>query len=119
MPAMNDSPFTSAPDMHFSTHGIKKQFENIQPDKASGPDMIPAKVLKDTASELASVLALILQQSYDTGTLPTTWKDANVTPIYKSGPRTDPRNYRPVSLTSLCSKVMQHMKCLDTCHQIT
>ena len=45
MPAMNDSLFTSAPDIHFSAHGIKKQLENIQPDKASGPDMIPAKVL--------------------------------------------------------------------------
>ena len=81
---MNDSPFTSDPDIHFSAHGIKKQLENIQPDKASGPDMIPAKVLKKTASELAPVFASIFQQSYDTGTLPTTWKDANVTPIYKS-----------------------------------
>ena len=113
MPAMNDSPFTSDPDIHFSAHGIKKQLENIQPDKASGPDMIPDKVLKKTASELAPVFASIFQQSYDTGTLPTTWKDANVTPIYKSGPRSDPKNYRPVSLTSLCSKVMEHIVCSD------
>ena len=55
----------------------------------SGPDMIPARVLKETASELAPVLASIFQQSYDTGTLPQTWKDATITPIYKSGPRTD------------------------------
>ena len=73
---MNDSPFASAPDIHFSAHGIKKQLESIQPDKASGPDMIPARVLKETASELAPVLASIFQQSYDTGTLPQTWKDA-------------------------------------------
>ena len=109
MPGMNDSPFASAPDIHFSAHGIKKQLESIQPDKASGPDMIPARVLKETASELAPVLASIFQQSYDTGTLPQTWKDATITPIYKSGPRTDPKNYRPVSLTSLCSKVMEHI----------
>ena len=56
MPGMNDSPFASAPDIHFSAHGIKKQLESIQPDKASGPDMIPARVLKETASELAPVL---------------------------------------------------------------
>ena len=113
MPAMNNSPFTSAPDIHFSAHGIKKQLENIQPDKASGPDMIPAKVLKETASELAPVFASIFEQSYDTGTLPITWKDANVTSIYKSGLRSDPKNYRPVSLTSLCSKVMEHIVCSD------
>ena len=49
----------SAPDIHFSAHGIKKQLENIQPDKATGPGMIPAKVLKPTASELAPVLTPI------------------------------------------------------------
>ena len=119
MPGMNDSPFASAPDIHFSAHGIKKQLESIQPDKASGPDMIPARVLKEIASELAPVLASIFQQSYDTGTLPQTWKDATITPIYKSGPRTDPKNYRPVSLTSLCLKVMEHIVCSEVSRHLS
>ena len=62
MPTMNT--IASAPDIHFSAHGIKKQLENIQPDKATGPGMIPAKVLKPTASELAPVLTPIFFNSH-------------------------------------------------------
>ena len=59
---------------------------------------------------------MIFQQSYDTGTLPDEWKTAHIVPIFKKGNRTDPANYRPVSLTSVPCKVMEtiikenHMK---------
>jgi hypothetical protein len=43
----------------------------------------------------------------ESGTVPLDWRCANVTPIYKKGPRSDPGNYRPVSLTSVCCKIME------------
>lgn len=52
-------------------------------------------------------MAHIFRQSLHEGVLPSDWKDANVTPIHKKGPKANPSNYRPVSLTSVCCKVME------------
>ena len=51
----------------------------------------------------------IFQISYDKGELPACWKNANVAPIYKKGPVYDPANYRPVSLTCITCKLMEHV----------
>ena len=48
-------------------------------------------------------------QSLNTGTLAEDWLTANITPVYKKGSRSIPSNYRPISLTSVCSKVMEHI----------
>ena len=45
----------------------------------------------------------------DTSILPSDWKDANVTPAFKKGEHYDPANYTPVSLTSVCCKVLEHI----------
>ena len=52
-------------------------------------------------------LQIIFQMSLDKGECPSDWKTANVTPIHKKGDRTDPSNYRPVSLTSQVCKVLE------------
>ena len=85
-------------------------------EKSPGPDSIHPLLLKECASVVAKPLSMIFQQSYDTGTLPDEWKTAHIVPIFKKGNRTDPANYRPVSLTSVPCKVMEtiikenHMK---------
>ena len=50
-----------------------------------------------------------VQQSQDTGDLPLDWRQANISPIYKKGATTSPANYRPVSLTSNCCKLLEHI----------
>ncbi len=82
--------------------GVRKLLDKINPNKASGPDNIPGRVLKELATEIAPVLTVIFQRSLDTGTLPTTWTQANITPIYKKGSKHAAENYRPVSLTCIC-----------------
>ena len=52
---------------------------------------------------------MIFQQSLDTGTVPYDWTVANIAPIYKKGDRSMPSNYRPVSITSMCSKLVEHI----------
>ena len=58
---------------------------------------------------MAPLLTFIFQSSLDQGKLPSDWKIANITPLYKKGSRTDPSNFRPISLTSVCCKVLEHI----------
>ena len=88
-----------------------------------GPDQIPARILRDLADVIAPPLTLIFQKSLDEGNIPNDWRTANVTAIFKKGERYKASNYRPVSLTSLCCTVQEHiiissiLKHLDA-HQI-
>ena len=61
------------------------------------------------ANELAPVLTRLFQFSHDEGVVPQDWRDAHVVPVFKKGDRHLPSNYRPVSLTSVVSKVMEHI----------
>ena len=79
--------------------------------KATGPDQVPARILKEASSEIAPTLKYIFEKSYTTGELPDDWKTANISAIYKEGDKKDPANYRPVSLTSICCKIMEHILC--------
>ena len=50
-----------------------------------------------------------MQQSYDTGDLPQDWPRARIVAIHKNGMKSDPGNYRPVSIMCVCSKIMEHI----------
>jgi hypothetical protein len=56
---------------------------------------------------IAIPLTIIFRNSMATGMLPREWKGAVVVPIYKKGDKSDPGNYRPVSLTSIRCKIME------------
>jgi hypothetical protein len=96
-------------DINITEPGVRNLLKNIKPHKASGPDNISARVLKELALEIAPFLTLIFQKSYTTGKLPSDWKQANITPIYKKGEKYLASNYRPISLTCIASKVMEHI----------
>ena len=59
------------------------------------------------SKSLANPLAMIFKKSLETGDIPAAWKEANATPLYKKGSKTNPLNYRPVSLTSIVGKVFE------------
>lgn len=88
-----------------------KLLSQLNTKKASGPDNIPNMMLKTCAKELAPAITSIFQQSIDTGELPTDWQNANVSPIFKKGNKHLPSNYRPVSLTSVCCRTLEHIIC--------
>ena len=100
-------------DIVITSPGIEKLLKNIKPNKSSGPDNIPARFLKETAVELAPALALLFQASMNQSQMPADWRHARVSPLYKSGKndRSKPANYRPISLTCLICKVMEHVVC--------
>ena len=101
LPDLDCEPVSAMPDIEFTAPGIEKLLNNLNPAKASGPDLVPARILKLASKELAPVLSLIYQQSYDTVQVPLDWQQANVTAVFKKGDKTNPANYRSVSLTCI------------------
>jgi hypothetical protein len=91
----------------FERSEILKTLKNLKQSAAPGPDGISPKILKEMRFEIVNVIQKIFQKSIDSGTVPADWKKATVTPIYKKGQKSDPANYRPVSLTSIPCKVME------------
>ena len=106
---MGDTTAPTIGDLKITTKGVEKQLSTLNINKASGPDQIPNIFLKQTAKESASVLAALFTESLQTGNLPGDWLSANVSPIFRKGDRGLASNYRPVSLTCVCCKLMEHI----------
>jgi hypothetical protein len=85
--------------------------KNLNASKASGPDEIPSRVLKHCSELLAPPLTTIFKRSFDTGQLPSDWLNANISCIFKKGDKNCAENYRPVSLTSVSCKLLEHVLC--------
>ena len=88
---------------------VRRELSLLNPSKSSGPNNIPARLLKEGASEIAPSLTKLFQLSLHLESVPSAWKDANVFPLYKCGDKSDAKNYRPISLTSVVSKVMERI----------
>ena len=107
-------PNRSAPflkEIHVSAEGVTKLLKGLNPSKALGPDELHPRVLKELASELGPMFAHLFQQSVDTGEIPKEWSLANICPLYKKGDRSLACNYRPVSLTCVPCKLLEHIVC--------
>ena len=89
--------------------GVAKLLKGLRPYKATGPDEIPAYILKNLADHLAPYLTRLYQLSLDQGNVPDDWKKANIVPVFKKGERHVASNYRPVSLTSIACKLLEHI----------
>ncbi len=101
--------FPQMPQVQVTEKGVEKLLRNLKPNKASGPDNIPARILKEMSPTIAPILTTIYQKSLDSGILPSDWLKAHIVPIYKKSDRTIASNYRPVSLTSIPCKILEHI----------
>ena len=81
--------------------------KSLDTSKATGPDGISSKMLKETALSITPSLTRLIKLSISTASVPKCWKQANVLPIYKKGEKSDFGNYRPVSLLNVTSKVCE------------
>lgn len=86
---------------------VKKLLCDLQVQSAAGPDGVHPRVLKECAEVLAEPLTFIYEHSLNTSSMPYDWKRGNITPIYKKGSKTNPLNYRPISLTSVVCKTLE------------
>ena len=85
----------------FRRNGVEKLLKDLNPHKAMVPDGLHPRILKQLAATIAPILQVTFQKSLNTGKVPSDWKQANVSPIFKKGERYNAANYRPVSLTCI------------------
>ena len=96
------------PVINITVNGAYKLLAGLNPHKATGPDEIPTRILKEAAAELSPAVTLLFQASLQQNT-PSDWLKANVVPAFKKGDRIKAENYRPISLTSVLCKLLEHI----------
>ena len=90
---------------------VAQLLRDLNPHKACGPDGISARIMRECAEELAVPLEIICCLSVRSGVFPSSWKRANVIPVHKKGSKKLPENYRPVSLLTISSKILEKVVC--------
>ena len=110
------------PPIDITEEGVRKRLQKLNPHKAAGPDKIKPTFLRELADILAPIITRIYRASMKQSKTPDLWKEAHVTPVFKKGEKYKAINYRPVSLTCILCKQMEHilashiMKHLNTNH---
>jgi hypothetical protein len=93
--------------VNISVRAVKDKIRQLKVDGAAGPDGLGPLVLKKLIDQVAEPLTEIMRTSLKEGAVPEDWRTTNVTPIYKKGSKSDPGNYRPVSLTFVSCRLME------------
>ncbi|MDD9361494.1 MAG: reverse transcriptase family protein, partial [Anaplasma sp.] len=96
-------------DIVISSYGVICAIDRLPTNSSPGPDGISTKLLKLTKSISGPLLGRLFQQSLSMGELPDDWKYAHVVPIFKTGDKNSCDNYRPISLTCVSCKLLEHI----------
>ena len=109
---MQSTPVQNVPSLDSiscSSEDVHQLLTSLPSKTASGPDGISSQMLKMSASSIAPHLSALFNLSLSTGSVPTDWKLSHITPVYKAGDPSLVSNYRPISLLSLPSKVLERI----------
>ena len=97
-------------ELSIDEEAVMSCLKNLDISKATGPDGVQCLVLKHYAATLTYPISLIFKKSLKDGCLPQSWKLANVVPVFKNkGQRSDPTQYRPISLLSNVGKIVEKL----------
>ena len=96
-------------DVNFTPLKVKRVLKALKSKNSYGPDGFPNLLVKMLADVICEPLAFIFQASFRSHILPAYWLHAFVTPVFKKGLTSDPGNYRPISLTCVCCRVMERI----------
>ena len=99
---------------------VLELIRSLDPRKSSGPGDISTRCLKLAAPGIVAPLTTIFNQSLTLGLgrVPAVWKRANVAPVFKKGDRTDPNNYRPISVIPVVGKILERIVYQQTLHHL-
>ena len=92
-----------------NTEEVESYIKTLKNNKSTGPSSIPNKLFKQFKKPLSGPLSLLINLTFSEGKFPTILKIGKIYPIYKKGNKTEVTNYRPISLLSNISKIMEKM----------
>ena len=95
--------------LNTSEDEVRRAFQHVNPNKATGPDNIAPRVLKACAEQLAYIFCIIFNACFSTNTVPTTWKTACIVPVPKRSVIWSMNDLCPVALTSAVMKVCERV----------
>ena len=96
-------------NIQVSPDEVSSVLHNLVVGKAAGPDGVNNRILRELHDVLSLPLSKLFNYSLEIGTVPAAWKEANVTPVFKSGDPSLVSNYRPISLLSSLGKVLERI----------
>ena len=88
---------------------IEDEISKLNAKKATGPFSIPISVLQSIKHLISEPLSTIFNASISNGTVPSNFKLASVTPVFKKGSQLDVSNYRPISLLSIFNRILEKL----------
>ena len=103
----SDPPGYCPDDFLCTEDEVATLISSLDTSKANGPDGVSARMLKGTLNSIVPSLTKLFNISITTGQFPQCWKESVVVPIPKGGDHSKPTNYRPISLLSITSKLLE------------
>ena len=86
---------------------VHRLVSSLRIDKGTGLDDISARLLKEACPEIVPSLTHIINLSIRSGCFPEDWKISKVLPLYKEVIKSDPNNFRPISILPVVSKILE------------
>jgi hypothetical protein len=99
----------NAEDLLIDKAGILNILNSLDLSKPKGPDGIPPQLLRMFSSQVAEFLFVIFNSSVRHGYVPNDWRTSEIIPVHKKGNKSLVCNYRPISITSIPCKILEHI----------
>ena len=106
-PQLPEPTYARLKQIDITTSDVRDILKSLNISKASGPDLVSPRLLKEGANQLSTPLSKFFNRLINSGQFPQAWKKAHVTPVYKKGDKQICNNYRPISLLSILGKTME------------
>ena len=113
-PTLDSKAYPKMEAVHISESGLKQLIMKLDVKKAHGPDNLSSMLIKSFTENVPSFLRcllILMSSTLQHSASPEAWKKAVVCPAFKGGDRSDINNYRPISLTCVLCKLLEHIIC--------